>query len=110
MSWTVFRNHARHVWSVKPEQEALDIETGIRQKNYRFKRVLALVGSSDHSFSSFLNLAENMIVLEQEATLIVIDDSVYSAELVRSKGNLYVHKLDKVEGNEYRYVMDQVPT
>lgn len=106
----VFRNQGRHIWIVQTEYENFDVETGEHKANHKFKRVLALIGSDSHSYESFLDLKESMIVLEEEATLVVFDDKIHVTTLVKRFQSLYIYKLDKVEGNEYSSILGQVPT
>lgn len=108
--WTVFRNQAKHIYSVTETKGELNRTTGTRPTTYQYKRVLALLGTKNYGFSMHLNLDESMIVLEEEADLVVIGSQAYKAELKGSLGGLFVHKIDKVTGNELRLIVDSIPT
>lgn len=107
--WTVLLNHGKRIWTVTRQKGELDVETGLRPTSYQFKRELAIIGSKNYGFSSYLHLDESSIALAREVELVVIDKEVYSAELKASIDSLYIYKIDKVKGNEYKLVLAQIP-
>lgn len=106
---TLLKHRGMHVHKIILETGDLDVETGESRITFRSERIRAVVGPKNYGFQMHMQLNENMIILDSQADLIVIGDSAYITKLVAAVKGVYIHKLDKVKGNEYQSIVDSLP-
>lgn len=106
----VFQVHGTWIYLVKEQIGELDLETGSRDKTYRYERVKALIGTKNFGLQMHINVDESMIVLPKKANLVVIGDQAYKLTLVSSAFGVTFYRKDKVSSDELRSIVGGVPT
>ena len=106
----LFRVHGTWVYLVQEKIGELDLETGLRSKAYRYERVKALIGKKNFGYSLHINMDESIIVLPKQADLVVVDNEAFRLTQVSSAYGVYFYKKDKVLSDEFRSIVDGIPS
>jgi hypothetical protein len=92
----VFRNQGRVIRGVNVLRGDRDLDTGEAHTSYETFTTLALFATEEWRSKNFLNLRENMIVLERQAQFVVSDTIVYKTSLEQKYQKWYIYHIDKV--------------